>query len=354
MKDISVYSVLDRLLHNIAFAGIELQKNISEIEGLSIKSQLASIQLRQPIFITSLPRTGTTLLLDLVCAAGDVATHTYRCMPFVLCPVTWDRLSRRFRQPASVRERAHGDGMLVGYDSAEGFEEVIWKAFWKDKYQPHHIDPWSATDRNPDFEDFLHDHLKKIVMLSKKLDEATPRYCSKNNANIARLPLLRRLFSDCEIVIPFRNPFDQATSMLQQHKNFLAIHARDPFALRYMMDLGHSEFGAALKPIAFPPGNASSLSPMTLEYWVDYWIRAFSWVLECADSDVVFLSYDRLCDDPDPVLSQLLERLELDSTGKRISPVLHVARDHQNVSVGLPSELALHARNLHEQLLARA
>ena len=27
-------------------------------------------------------------------------------------------------------ERAHGDGMTIGYDSHEAFEEVLWRAFW--------------------------------------------------------------------------------------------------------------------------------------------------------------------------------------------------------------------------------
>ena len=85
---------------------------------------------RSRFFVTSLPRVGTTLLLDVLSALPAFASHTYRHMPFVLCPILWDRISSGFRKEAELDEREHGDGIMIGYDSSEAFEEIIWMAFW--------------------------------------------------------------------------------------------------------------------------------------------------------------------------------------------------------------------------------
>ena len=149
------YSPLDRLLHTLAFGrGCELQKILAGIEEAALARDLPDAPPSRPVFIAGLPRAGTTLLLSLLAALPEFATHTYRDMPFVLSPLLWDRLSRPFRRPAHARERAHGDGMLVDYDSPEAFEEILWMAFWRGKYHARHIQPWMPEDRDAHFERF--------------------------------------------------------------------------------------------------------------------------------------------------------------------------------------------------------
>ena len=48
-------------------------------------------------------------------------------MPFLITPMLWDSISRPFQKPGTVVERVHGDGMTVGYDSPEAFEELLWR-----------------------------------------------------------------------------------------------------------------------------------------------------------------------------------------------------------------------------------
>jgi len=86
------------------------------------------VEVEAPIFITSLPRAGTTILLAALNSVPQLATHLYRDMPFVMAPLLWSRLSGRFRKQAVLQERAHGDGIAIGYDSPEAFEEVIWRS----------------------------------------------------------------------------------------------------------------------------------------------------------------------------------------------------------------------------------
>lgn len=242
------YSRAERLLHRLAFASVPAQIALADIEeGLFGSS--AGITIERPLFVAGLPRAGTTLLLQILAELPDFTSHTYRHMPFLLCPFTWNRLSGSFRKEAALAERAHGDGVAVGFDSPEAFEEVVWKAYWPEKYGKASIGLWGPEDRNADFEAFYFQHIRKVLALSAAEGRAAPRYLCKNNANIARLSLLPELFPDCRIIVPVRSPLDHARSLRRQHVQFSALHAEDAFARRYMEWLGHYEFGAALKPI---------------------------------------------------------------------------------------------------------
>ena len=162
--------------------------------------------------------------------------------------------------------------MMVSYDSPEAFEEILWKAFWRKKYRTGQIDLWSETERNGEFEEFFRSHIRKLIVLRAGPNTEPVRYISKNNANIARIGLLSRIFPDSVFIIPFRNPVDQAGSLLRQHKRFAEIHGRDPFSRQYMEGIGHYEFGGALRPLAFPKVDGPDVADdaMTANYWVDY------------------------------------------------------------------------------------
>ncbi len=159
------YSRLDRWLHHLAFRAITPQKAMADIEESLFATRLEPLGVAQPVFITSLPRAGTTLLLELLAGTDHFATHTYRDMPFVLCPLLWNQLSSGFRTHDPLRERAHGDGISINSDSPEAFEEILWKAFWPKKYRSDRILPWSKQDRDAEFEAFYRSHMRKIIAL---------------------------------------------------------------------------------------------------------------------------------------------------------------------------------------------
>ncbi len=77
---------LDRLVHRIAFAKSSVQIAAAEIEDSLFRRDLEAVDVGGPIFITSLPRAGTTILLTASAAAPELATHLYRDMPFVMAP----------------------------------------------------------------------------------------------------------------------------------------------------------------------------------------------------------------------------------------------------------------------------
>lgn len=330
MTETARYSGVDRLLHRLAFSGVPLQRALADMEDRLFASSLDGVAADHPVFIAGLPRAGTTHLLNILATSEELATNSYRDMPFVLAPLLWDRFSRRFRKPGVLQERPHGDGVTVGYDSPEAFEEAVWLTFWPQKYRSNRIDLWTASDRDPEFEAFFAQHMCKVAALraGEGRSRAARRYLSKNNANIARLRLLPTVFPNCRIVVPFRDPLSHALSLQSQHRRFRRIHAEDSFARRYMSALGHFEFGADLKPIAF---GSTFGSPNDPTFWLRYWIAVHEF-FETTDSDsIVFVDYADLCDHPEHVVLRLTGAIdvELSETMKSIALRTHSPRDYQ-------------------------
>ncbi len=310
------YSALDQIFHQLAFSAPFIQLTAADMEHAAYGGTYRAARAARPIFVTSLPRAGTTVLLESLAEFPSIATHIYRDMPFVLAPILWSKLSGPFRKPSAPKERAHGDGVIVGFDSPEAFEEILWRTFWPRKYSDRRIALWHASDRKGDATAFFLDHMKKIVALRRPDRLTDGRYLSKNNANVARLELLPRMFADASIVIPVRRPLEHAASLLRQHQNFLAIHAESPFVRRYMGDIGHYEFGALHRPLAFP-GVDEALAgrdPLTLDYWLAYWIAAFEYIAAHRGNAIV-VGYEGMCGDAPRALGRLCEQLGVPDEG---------------------------------------
>lgn len=347
------YSPLDRALHRLAFGSPALQDTAADVEGMLFGERYRHLVVDRPIFVTSLPRAGTTLVLELLARVPRIATHTYRDMPFVLAPILWNALSRSFRRPSDLKERAHGDGMAVGYDSPEAFEEILWRQFWPQKFGRDSIALWTAEETQPGFAEAFYDHIRKILAL-RAGDATGARYASKNNANIARIGLLRRLFPDGIILVPVRDPVGQAVSLLQQHRRFGELHARDAFSRQYMGDIGHYEFGELHRPIAFEGLDRlrDRYRPDTLDYWVAYWECAFEHVLAERRS-VVLLSYETLCASGPKLMPALAERLAIapDALVTALGDRMRAPREPRADATVADADLERRARALYHTLL---
>ena len=306
----SSYSQLDRTLHQVAFNTYTAQIALADVEDSLYSQQLASCKSDRPVFITALPRAGTTLLLECCANSPEFAAHRYRDMPFVLIPCLWNRFSGIFQQQIESTERAHGDGMQISPDSHEALEEVVWKTFWKRHYHKDRIIPWDY-EQNSEFQEFFDSHLRKIILLRRQDSLGSARYVSKNNANIARTKIIRQLYSNATIVVPFRHPLHHASSLLQQHLNFEQIHRADPFASEYMKAIGHYDFGQNLRPIDFDGwfDDRRSRDTKSLAFWLEYWIASYKHLL-ANTSSLYFFDYDRLCRDPVRELTVLAEVIE--------------------------------------------
>ena len=348
------YSALDRLLHRLSFASSSIQVSVADMEDQFFAADLKAIKIDQPVFVTALPRAGTTLLLEAIESLPEFASHTYRNMPFILCPMLWSKFSSRFRQSGEAQERAHKDGMLVTTDSPEAFEEMVWKAFWKRHYEDDRIRPW--VDDDAEFFDFLRNHMRKIIALSQPGDDATRRYLSKNNLNIARIGLLRKNFPDATIIVPFRDPLQHAASLLRQHRNFLEIHEDDRFARQYMAGIGHYDFGKNLRPVDFNDwlDRATIRQATSIGFWLQYWFESYSHLAE--RDEIHLLCYEDLCADPADTLARLADVLQLNDRAAllQVASRIRPPKPHAVTTDPTAEDFLRKAQDLYQHLRSKA
>lgn len=344
------YSRLDRIVHNLAFGSSMLQNLLADFET-RWSGEWADIPVSKPVFITSLPRSGTTIILETLNRIPGVATHSYRDMPFVLTPVAWSKLSAKFRKQSEHRERAHGDGLQVNEDSPEAFEEILWRKHYRKKYTKNGIQLWNAS--NEKFKDRFVDHIRKIIHLRSASAEKPDRYVSKNNANIARVETIKTMFDDAIILMPLRDPIEHASSMWRQHKNFTEQHEREPFVKKYMADIGHFEFGALHLPIQFPGLNKMTyeIQPDSINYWVAYWLAAYEFL--ATQKQVRILCYERFCALGAKGLTRVCEVIDLAASTEEIEfavKILKKPSEKKSRTPKINQDLIKHSTELHNRL----
>lgn len=346
------YSAADRLVHEISFATRPMQAMLSHVEDKVFASRLKTRSIR-PVFITALPRAGTTLMLELCSALPEFASHSYRHMPFVLTPMLWQKFSARFRADDTARERAHGDGMLVSVDSPEAFEEVVWMNFWRGHYRPGAIAPW-GTRPSPEFDAFFSRHRDKIVALDDRGGMRPTRYISKNNLNIARVQRLAMHIADSRVLIPFREPWQQAWSLLSRHRLFMRMHRDDHFSRIYMAGIGHFDFGANLKPVDFDGwlGKTQHGDADSYAFWLAYWCAAYRHLLARQSERIRFSDFDALCSAPESGLQRIAEYLEVESPAQLVAqaPRLRAPRRAAVPMHEIDADLRADAEDVYAQL----
>lgn len=177
-------------------------------------------------------------------------------------------------------------------------------------------------------------------------------YCSKNNANIARIPYLAQSFPGSRIVVPVRRPASHAASLLRQHHNFLRQQAEDPFIRRYMRDIGHFEFGQIQKPLMFPGFRVDAYDPTLPDYWLNYWVHAFREIHSHADR-CLFVLQDDLRRSPVDTMTALCRTLNLDAGQVDFRSYFHSAADETATDIFDPVLLGA-ATGLYAEIEALA
>jgi hypothetical protein len=285
-----------------------------------LADELAPIGIEQPVFISGLARSGSTVLLEILAQHPDVATHRYRDFPMLYTPYWWNWfLDRQPRKPVEAQERAHGDGLLVTTESPEAMEEVLWMGFFPGLHDPGRSNLLDATSEAPEFERFYRDHIRKLLYL-----RGGRRYVSKGNYNIGRLAYLLKLFPDARLVLPVRQPLGHIASLAKQHRRFAEVHAANPRALAHMQRVGHFEFGGDRRPIN--PGADHAIQSI-LELWrhgqevrglARYWALLYGFVGERLEADpalrtaTLVVRYEDLVGEPRATIEQLFAHARLE------------------------------------------
>lgn len=347
------YSPVERALHYLAFSVPFVQKALGELENDLFAREREQSSSGRAVFITGLPRAGTTLLLELLYRTDEFCSFTYRHMPFVLAPLISGRASRANARGKEI-ERAHGDGMQVSLDSPEAFEEVLWLAYLRERIVAERtLEPLTSEMVSAQFEDAFRSTIEKLLAES----DSDVRYLSKNNANISRLGVLSRMFPDSTIVVAFREPSAHVASLMRQHRRFSEAHSTDPFARRYMAWIGHFEFGLNFRPINFSgwlDGREIDPNP-TAAFWLRYWAAAYRHALEHRTSNVVFVDFDRLLAEQASYLAAIGRAVEMRRPELLVDQALRLRRPTTKVPAAASGDDALKAaRAVHAELRACA
>jgi hypothetical protein len=263
------------MIHRLAFRFPAAQDMLLDMEASRFAKAIDAQPLNAPIFVTSLPRAGTTVLLELLALSPDAVSFTHRDMPFVQSPAIWRKMTSAFHVDREKAERSHGDGLMVNSDSPEAFEEAIWLKLLRDDFAKSGI---RERDSLPQaFAKSLSRTMKALIVSRKGMPDPAARYLSKNNANIARLPALTEQFIGAPFLVPLRHPLDQARSLIATHLRAKQSQQEDSFALAYARDIGHFEFGLLHKPIMFDGMDKviAQFDPDGIDYWLAYWICAY-------------------------------------------------------------------------------
>jgi len=278
------YNFFQKKLNNIVLSNKIIKKSLFKIEEIIFGNNLKNIENNKHVFITGLPRSGTTILLEFLYKTKKFASLTYNDMPFVLSTNLFSKFNKKKNYP--LKERMHRDGIKFNLNSPEAFDDVFFTTFNNDEIQNN-------------FKTYISLILKKY---NKEL------YLSKNNNNYKRINLIKSIFPEAIFIILFRHPLQHANSLLSQHNHFCKLQKKQKFILQYMNHLGHFEFGINHKYWNLPKKFNNEFS---LDYWLEQWLLFYKNILDNFSdlSSVVFISYDKMCNND--LNQKLVQRLNL-------------------------------------------
>lgn len=321
------YSWLQQKLHQLALSSQFIREMMFDVESSAISINKTG---DNHVFVSGLPRSGTTILLNALYESDDFASLSYKDMPFVLAPNLWSKLSYN-KQDIDLVERAHGDGIKVSTDSPESFEEVFWMTFAEDD-----------RDTREKFKNY-------VQLINYKYHKK--RYLSKNNQNIRRLELISKIFPNSKILIPFRNPIQQAYSLLSQHKRFIEESRKDDFISNYMKWIGHTEFGPNY--ISIHDNNLCFEDNLNINHWLEQWHLTYKYCNENLKNkkNVYFICYEKLCNASKywlDILQMLNIKEKYDFEFKESNKVISLEMDEEITHKGLTLYKELSQFALHE------
>ena len=279
------YNFLEQKIHQLVLGSELIKKSLFEIEKIIFDGELLDHKDRQHVFITGLPRSGTTILLNYLYQSKIYASLTYEDMPFILSP----NLFAKFKKNKNIylTERIHKDGIKISLQSPEAFDDIFFQLFNEDQVKQN-----------------LSCFVSLILARYKKT-----LYLSKNNNNFKRIELILSVLPCSKIIIPFRNALQHANSLLSQHQHFCDIQSKNKFILKYMNYLGHLEFGLDHRSWNFPKKFTDRFS---LNYWLEQWFLFYEKLIRnySTHPSVIFVSYETLCKDQ-KARKNLLKKLDI-------------------------------------------
>ena len=285
---------------------------LGRAESSILADQLTDIDIRQPVWVTGLARSGSTLLLEILAGVPGVVSQTYKDFPPVFTPYAWNSMLRHMKPgDAAPAERVHRDGIQVTHDSPEAMEEPLWMAHFADLHNPA-VSQLLPPGSNAEFAAFLRNHIRKLLAVRDG-----SRYLAKANYQVTRLDYLLHEFADARFVVPVRDPAGHIASLMKQHELFGRGQAANERARRHLRRVGHFEFGLDRAPVN--TGDTAATREILelwdageeVRGWALYWSQIYAHVAERASASPALaaatcvIDYQRLCEEPQQQLARV-------------------------------------------------
>ena len=254
------------------------------------------IKIVNPIFIIGLPRTGTTLLSNILNYETHLGTSLYKDIPFIKGMIFWNYINFLYYQN-SKKNRIHDDDIMVDMNSPNTFEEVAW-IISKVKNQK------ISYDLN-----ILTNYIKKILKVRN-----SERYFSKNNNNINRIELINKHFNNSKFLISIRKPENTINSLIRVNKIFNEIFDQDPYFKLLYNELGHKEFN-------IESNNKNNLNIIYLNEYYKFYSKVLNLIKKKKlKKNILVINHDDLIIKPEKNINRIFYflNLELDSQRKNL------------------------------------
>ena len=270
------YKFYSKLMHLLCLESCLIKKMSFDLECFIFGNKVKDRRQQQHVFISGLPRSGSTALLLQIYSTKKFASLTYRDMPFVMAPNIGSKILPSKNLTKSIR--AHDDGIHIDLNSPEAFDHIFTSTLLEENSHPC------------DNEKKVIDYINLILLKYNKT-----RYLSKNNNNSNIWNLIVNCFPNALILVPFRNPIEQANSMQKQHLHFDVLHEEDPFSKKYMELLNHTEFGKLHQSWNAP---INFFKTCDINYWLEQWVIYYQNIhgLCSKNARLIPISYEVMCD----------------------------------------------------------
>ena len=290
------YSKEAKLLHRVVLNNFHigralLRYQIKNFDESYVKGRIIGV------VVTGLARSGTTAVSMAIARSGKFNSLDYSNMPFVLSPSFWRKLYKPSKALKQI-ERAHGDGIQIGYSEIEALEEVFFINLLNGDYIKENV---LESHTIPADVNSLYRRYVKSISIDKL-------YLAKNNNWILRGDSFLEQNPDIKVVVLFREPLEHSLSLLKQHKRFVGLQGNDDFVLEYMNFIGHHEFGLGMKPFNLGSfKDRGSYPKQSVNYWLVLWLHYYSTILHL--KGVYLVCYEEYCSKPNEVLNGICQAI---------------------------------------------
>lgn len=285
---------LNYLPYKIANQTKNLQKKVLEIEKILFNSKIKNINVKNPLYVCGLARSGTTIITHIINSTEKYGSALYRDMPFLFIPIFWKYFGFLFYKGTIKAQRHHGDDIYNDPDSPDAFEEIIWSNYIKN-YEKNITQEINIKDISDDFVTQYLSFIKKILYLRNK-----KAYLAKGNYNIKRIKLIKQIIPGAKFIICIRDPIEQSISMTKTHLHFIKISKKDKF-FDYQLDfMKHYEFGNNRK--SYVDENQVPINIRNnFRYYLDQWIIVNKYLLKYLknnynENDILILNHINFSD----------------------------------------------------------